>query len=124
MEEKPIFRERIVKSSGPSATPAVGRADFTDDELITFPALIAGYSLSGKHVGYFDVGSFKDVHWEVGEAQHMYESSKTTKTIMDISSGFQHSSRTFEYSIHRKGNGLVFLFHGRPGTGKTLAAGM
>lgn len=119
-----MFRERMIKPFNPSATPAVSRTDFTDDDLITFPAMIAGYSLSGKHVGYFDVGSFKDVNWEVGEAQHMYEGSNVTKTIMDISSGFQSSSRTFEYSIHRKGKGLVFLFHGRPGTGKTLTAGM
>ncbi|CAH0057271.1 unnamed protein product [Clonostachys solani] len=122
MNEKPIFREKVITSEELGRIPAMRISEFSEDELMMFPAMIAGYSLTEKHVGYFDVSSFKDVTWEREEAQHLHDTSPITRLLLNITSGFRYTSSAFGYSIQRKGQGLVLLFHERPGTGKTLTA--
>lgn len=103
--------------------PPIDTEKLTQDELICFPAMIAGYSLTTKHSGFFHVGSVKNVSWEHDEAKQMFESSSKMKAVHNIVSGFSYESRSFGYSIGGKGKGLVFLFFGPSGTGKTLTAG-
>ncbi|KAJ6443753.1 retrograde regulation protein 2 [Purpureocillium lavendulum] len=50
--------------------------NLADDDLICFPATIAGYSLATKHFGFFAVDDFQDVSWEEEEARKLFESSQ------------------------------------------------
>ena len=103
--------------------PPIDTEKLTQDELVCFPAMIAGYSLATNHSGYFYTGGVKNVRWEHDEAKHMFESSSKMQAVHNIISGFSYQSRSFEYSIGGKGKGLILLFFGPSGTGKTLTAG-
>ncbi|KAL8346695.1 hypothetical protein RB598_000540 [Gaeumannomyces tritici] len=92
------------------------------EDSICFPATIAGYSLSTKHCGNFHVGSFHDVAWEDDESKSLLDSSERMRHVHRIAANFSYHSHSFGYSIGGKGRGLVYLFYGPSGTGKTLTA--
>ncbi|KAH7304435.1 P-loop containing nucleoside triphosphate hydrolase protein [Stachybotrys elegans] len=123
--ENPLFRESIMSnttnksSDGPRT---VHTDNITSDDLICFPAQIAGYSLVTKHIGFFHISGLHDVSWEKEEALSMFNSSSNMRAIHRIISGYSYRSSSFGYSIADKGKGLVFLFYGPSGTGKTLTA--
>jgi hypothetical protein len=143
VSENPLFRDRLLTSEplrpGPPDTAAASQTqsqglvseplplntdELEEDDLICFPATIPGYSLTTKHSGFFHVGAFSDVTWEELEAEKLFSSSSKMKAVHNIISGFSYGSSSFGYSIAGKGRGLVFLFYGPSGTGKTLTAGM
>ncbi|KLU90668.1 hypothetical protein MAPG_10520 [Magnaporthiopsis poae ATCC 64411] len=139
IRENPGFRVRIVAKTlnkaagvkGKAADPATSVAErqpildpetLEGDDLICFPAMVAGYSLSTKHCGNFHVGSFRDVSWEEDEPKSLFRNSEKMRHVQKIAASFSYQSHSFQYSIGGKGRGLVFLFYGPSGTGKTLTA--
>lgn len=100
---------------------AIYNLDF--ESLMSFPPRIAGYSLLNKDIGHFLVDSLREITWEEEEAKSLLTSNEKMDQVCRIVSGFTFQSHGFGYSIGGKGRGLVFLFSGPPGCGKTLTAG-
>lgn len=140
VDEHPVFRQRLLsgqtlldsrtsEDGNDGVTPDLTKPFTLDpdhvaeDDLICFPMMIAGYSLATKHVGFFAVDDFWDVVWEEEEAEKLFHSSQRMKAVHQVISGYTSNSRSFGYSIDGKGKGLVSLFFGPSGTGKTLTAG-
>ncbi|KAI1396980.1 P-loop containing nucleoside triphosphate hydrolase protein [Hypoxylon fuscum] len=99
---------------------AIYNLDF--ESLMSFPPRIAGYSLLNKDIGHFLVDSLREITWEEEEAKSLLTSNEKMDQVCRIVSGFTFQSHGFGYSIGGKGRGLVFLFSGPPGCGKTLTA--
>jgi Cdc6-like AAA superfamily ATPase len=102
---------------------SIDLASLSEEELMTFPSRIGGYSLVTKDAGFFLVDRLKPVVWEEARVEHIRESTPKLQLVLRVASGFSFSSGQFNYEIEKKGRGLVFLLYGPSGTGKTLTAG-
>jgi len=142
ISEHPQFRNNIVAKSlyktsrfknfqSDSDTDAEAPDNFehvdikslTNEDLMTFPSRIGGYSLATKAEGFFQVDGFKPINWETARVENFYQSSRRMRSVLHIASGFSFPSDQVNFEIRSKGSGLVFLLFGPSGTGKTLTAG-
>lgn len=95
-------------------------------ELIT-PSNIRGFSLSDKKWIFFLVDSVQEIEWKA-DALERLEVDQEKKDIMQAlitahANAAINREKRFDDIIPGKGLGLVFLFAGDPGLGKTLTAG-
>lgn len=98
----------------------------SDDQAILCPARIRGFSLDDKKFLFFLVEKVASVIWQT-DAMDKLEIKPQHKQIMNALitahgkklNELKHEVRDF---IPGKGLGLVFLFAGAPGLGKTLTA--
>ncbi|KAH0556906.1 hypothetical protein GP486_005306 [Trichoglossum hirsutum] len=94
----------------------------SDNQLLTSPASIPGYSFGTKCWGYFLVDEIKDIDWQEDAFKGLQFDHKKKSIIRSLVSGHSASSTDFDDFISGKGRGLVFLLHGPPGSGKTMTA--
>ncbi|CEL10110.1 hypothetical protein ASPCAL13235 [Aspergillus calidoustus] len=108
---------------GTTAGEQVNNIDHLDSEaLMAFPARIPGYSLVTKTVGFLAVDGIGPVAWETETVNDLMQRNRRMKQVHDIVAGFTYRAYSFGYSIAEKGRGLVFLFYGPSGGGKTLTS--
>ncbi|KAL4735664.1 P-loop containing nucleoside triphosphate hydrolase protein [Aspergillus similis] len=106
-----------------TAEDHVNSIDQLDSEsLMAFPARIPGYSLVTKSVGFLLVDGLDPVVWEAETVNDLMRKNRRMKQVRDIVAGFTYRTHKFDYSIAEKGRGLVFLFYGPSGGGKTLTS--
>ncbi|KAF5484707.1 putative AAA domain-containing protein [Colletotrichum siamense] len=90
-------------------------------EIYLFPKLIPGFDLRRKKWIDVEVDQIHDVVWN----EHAFKSlvaDEDMKTLILALVTNQIDSRRGTDMIDNKGNGLVMLLHGSPGTGKTFTA--
>ncbi|GAB1217517.1 hypothetical protein ATERTT37_006756 [Aspergillus terreus] len=94
-----------------------------DDERFQYllPPLIKGYNLRRKAWHDLAVDRILDVRWN-REAFHSLVIENKAKNLIEALVVSQLEEEKSTDLISGKGNGLVLLFHGGPGTGKTLTA--
>lgn len=94
-----------------------------DDERFQYllPPLIKGYNLRRKAWHDLAVDRIFDVKWN-REAFHSLVIENKAKSLIEALVVSQLEEEKSTDLISGKGNGLVLLFHGGPGTGKTLTA--
>ncbi|GES66832.1 ATPase, AAA-type, core [Aspergillus terreus] len=94
-----------------------------DDDRFQYllPPLIKGYNLRRKAWHDLAVDRIFDVQWN-REAFHSLAIEKTAKSLIEALIISQLEEEKSTDLISGKGNGLILLFHGGPGTGKTLTA--
>jgi hypothetical protein len=104
----------------------------TEDEFLLMPTTIPGYDLIEKEWVKLPVSNITPVVWNKQpfedlvlpeDTKHLVKAMVTVRasTIKSKREKDQESYRVFDV-ISGKGNGLIMLFHGSPGTGKTLTA--
>ncbi|GAW18962.1 hypothetical protein ANO14919_084460 [Xylariales sp. No.14919] len=120
--ESDRYRKGLVDELGPEAM----KRDEPPDEKFEFllPATIKGFNMRRKK--WYDLvpERVREVEWNKGAFQKVVMNSKAKDLIQALVSNqlAVEASTPGADLIEGKGNGLILLLHGSPGTGKTLTA--
>ncbi|KAH7397602.1 AAA family ATPase [Cadophora sp. MPI-SDFR-AT-0126] len=90
-------------------------------DIYIFPNTIPGYDLRSKKWVDLEVDMIRDIKWNKKSFDHLVVDSETKELIQALVIR-QIASEQGTDIIDRKGNGLIILLHGGPGTGKTFTA--
>jgi AAA+ superfamily predicted ATPase len=98
----------------------------TDDQLLLCTTKVRGYSLSLKSWVTLDIANIKDIAWNDAAFPNLMLPAKYKSLVLafvegQISQRLSHQP-AFDDIIEGKGQGVVMLLVGNPGTGKTLTA--
>ncbi|CAN9280247.1 unnamed protein product [Alternaria sp. RS040] len=89
--------------------------------IYLFPPKIPGFSLRRKEWVDLVVDKIVDVSWNKEAFKHLVADDKTKELVQALVADRISSERNTDL-IQGKGNGLIILLHGGPGTGKTFTA--
>ncbi|KAK8850897.1 P-loop containing nucleoside triphosphate hydrolase protein [Apiospora arundinis] len=96
-----------------------------DDLAMLCPARARGYSLSDKTWGFFLIDKCSEIEWRQ-DAVSRLEVDPRIKSVIQALLAAHHADQNldtpFDDVVPGKGRGLVFLFAGDPGLGKTMTA--
>ncbi|KAF4986749.1 hypothetical protein FDECE_15783 [Fusarium decemcellulare] len=94
-------------------------------ELLVFPSTIIGYNLRQKkwrhHIGDLEVDLIQEVSWNKQAFKHLVINEEIKDLIQALVTSELETEENTDL-IQGKGNGLIMLLHGGPGTGKTFTA--
>ncbi|KAI9162830.1 ATPase family AAA domain-containing protein [Paramyrothecium foliicola] len=86
------------------------------------PKLVSGYNFSDKRWVDLEVEYVRDVEWNIQAFENLVVTEDKTKDLLEALVKNQLQLETATDLIAGKGNGLIILLHGGPGTGKTYTA--
>lgn len=110
---------RMQDELGPEA---MAKEDPPDDKFeLLLPPTIKGFNMRRKKWLDLVAERITDVKWNEDAFRKVVMNSKAKDLIRALVSN-QLASETSTDLIENKGNGLILLLHGSPGTGKTLTA--
>src|SRR5690348_3789432 len=95
-----------------------------DEEYMICHDKVAGYSLQHHKWGLFGVDTIQEVEFDDDAFSCLIIQPKFKEMMLSLVKSHTSGTNNFDDFIKGKGNGLIFLLHGAPGTGKTLTAGM
>ncbi|KAH8761084.1 AAA family ATPase [Diaporthe sp. PMI_573] len=93
----------------------------SDPDIYVFPDTVPGYNLRSKKWVDLEVDRMTDVKWNKKSFENLVIDAKAKEMIQALVTHQIESEKGTDL-IHRKGNGLIILLHGGPGTGKTFTA--
>ncbi|KAK7990084.1 hypothetical protein PG989_010399 [Apiospora arundinis] len=111
IDESERLSSEIMENDNPPPSP----------DIYVFPATIPGYNLHTKKWVDLKVDRIKEVEWNKESFKHLVV-EPNTKELIQALVRHQISLEQGADIINRKGNGLIILLHGGPGTGKTFTA--
>jgi len=94
--------------------------DPSNSDLIVLPPNIHGFDFREKEWISLSVDQISNVKWNKGSFDRLVLPAKTKELIQALVA--VQTSGKMQDIIAGKGNGLIVLLHGGPGTGKTLTA--
>ncbi|KAF3806905.1 putative 26S proteasome regulatory subunit-like [Colletotrichum gloeosporioides] len=117
-----------VNSYAMKATKAVAEPGLPADgseprapEIYLFPNMVPGFDLRRKTWVDVEVDQIKDVVWNEHAFKSLVADEDMKSLILALVTNQIDAKRGTDI-IHNKGNGLIMLLHGSPGTGKTFTA--
>ncbi|KAH0547672.1 hypothetical protein FGG08_000161 [Glutinoglossum americanum] len=119
-EYNPIFSR---SRSSDDMTPDDGDDDNPPDApfLFLLPANVHGFNMQEKKWSNLMIDGTSDIEWNKNAFKQLVLAPKTKELIQALVAIRTTKSRSADV-ISGKGNGLIVLLHGSPGTGKTLTA--
>ncbi|RGP77597.1 aaa family atpase [Fusarium longipes] len=90
-------------------------------ELFIFPSSVVGYNLRQKKWQDLQVDLIQKVQWNKQAFKHLVIDDEIKDIIQALVTRKLETDQTTDF-IQGKGNGLIILLHGGPGTGKTFTA--
>lgn len=96
--------------------------NLTDDQLLLCTTKLRGYSLNLKSWVTLDVANIRDIAWNDGAFPNLMLPAKHKSLVLAFVEGQISHQHAFDDLIEGKGQGVVMLLVGNPGTGKTLTA--
>ncbi|KAL3470136.1 P-loop containing nucleoside triphosphate hydrolase protein [Aspergillus californicus] len=90
-------------------------------DLYLFPSTIVGYNLRTKKWGDLEVDMIHKVDWNKSAFDNLVVDEETKELIRALITNRLEVEKGTDM-IDDKGNGLIILLHGGPGTGKTFTA--
>ncbi|KAL4945912.1 hypothetical protein BDV06DRAFT_235834 [Aspergillus oleicola] len=99
------------------------QAELPPDEnfQLLLPATMPGYGFHDKKWISLSVENIQEIEWNVDTFKHLVLKSTKKELIRALVEKHTATSEASDV-IEGKGNGLIMLLHGGPGTGKTLTA--
>lgn len=103
----------------------------TEDEFLMMPSTMSGYNLLEKEWVDLSVSNIKSIRWNKQPFEDLVLPKETKDLVRAMvtvrASSIKQKQKDEGFHadfdvIPGKGNGLIMLFHGSPGTGKTLTA--
>ena len=106
----------------PKIQAIISKEALTKDQILMLPSMLYGFSLGDKIWGGFAVSRLSNVEWDdtVWESLVLPATKKALIHTLVVSHVKNNSG--FDDFVKEKGKGLVGLFTGPPGVGKTLTA--
>lgn len=103
--------------------PESMEADTPPDETFVYlaPLSIRGFNLKTKKWRDIFIDGFSEVQWNTDAFKSLVLNEKTKRLIQALISNQIEAEMSTDI-ISGKGNGLIMLLHGGPGTGKTMTA--
>lgn len=92
-----------------------------EDFVYLSPLTIQGFNLKSKKWEDLSIDGMSDVTWNTNAFDSLVMNGKTKKLIQALISNQIEADMSTDI-VSGKGNGLIMLLHGSPGTGKTLTA--
>ena len=122
-EARPSHSPSIVVSMKKFDPETEEHLNMEDEEYLICTDEIAGYSLDEKKWGYFKVDLIMDIDFDTNAFGSLMLNEQSKTQILSLVMVHDDESVQFDDFVKGKGKGMVFLLHGDPGVGKTLAAG-
>ncbi|KAL4905344.1 P-loop containing nucleoside triphosphate hydrolase protein [Aspergillus multicolor] len=94
----------------------------SDEHLLLCTPCVRGFALKHKIWAKFDINLIKDIHWNDGAFPELMLPSGYKDLVLSFVEGQAANKTAFDDVIKGKGLGVIMLFAGSPGTGKTLTA--
>ncbi|RSL63598.1 hypothetical protein CEP54_005146 [Fusarium duplospermum] len=118
------------KSSGPDLNNLDGLSVAVEESFnvsktgfdLLFPALVPAFGLKKKKWLWVLSDQLQDVAWNMVAFDSLQLEKETKHLVQALVKGHKANSTAFDDVVSGKGQGLVFLLHGKPGLGKTLTA--
>jgi hypothetical protein len=132
-EDRYMVDLETFKKLHPASAPAGGRRDDLGAEkmasqdppdrnfLMLLPPKVKGFNIREKKWHDLEVGRIRGVPWNTKAFESLVLPEKTKKLIRALVTKQLAVEKSTDL-IKGKGNGLIILLHGGPGTGKTLTA--
>jgi signal recognition particle GTPase len=104
------------------------KEEFILDELDQLQALLcpptsAGFSLTDKVWGFFDIDKTRDIRWRNNMLNDVEIDPTYKRALSDLVKYHFSSSSETNNVLANKGKALIMLLYGAPGCGKTATAG-
>jgi hypothetical protein len=96
----------------------------SNEEALLCPSTVRGYSLKDKCWVDFNVETVQDIEWDEACLPKLQINPTTRNFLACLVSKHAEAGHQMKDVIDEKGKGIAFLFHGPPGCGKSLTAGM
>lgn len=100
----------------------ISKEALTEDQILTLPSMLYGFSLGDKTWGGFAVSRLSNVEWDDTVWASLVLPPKKKDLICTLVKSHVSKSSGFDDFVKEKGKGLIGLFTGPPGVGKTLTA--
>ncbi|KAF9764611.1 hypothetical protein IL306_002780 [Fusarium sp. DS 682] len=94
----------------------------SEQAMMLLPPMIYGFNIEQKRWVSLDVEKIKPMKWNKKAFDRLVLDSKTKELIYALVDVQTSKDKNMDDIIAGKGNGLIILLHGSPGTGKTLTA--
>ncbi|KAK2746120.1 hypothetical protein FQN55_005749 [Onygenales sp. PD_40] len=102
---------------------AMDKAEPPEDPfLLLLPAEILGFGFNDKKWRTLLVSRVTEITWNEKAFDYLYLKHRNKELIKALVTVHTHSTKRSTDIIEGKGNALIILLHGGPGTGKTLTA--
>lgn len=124
MIDPATFRIKLPNSQllDPDVTEILQPEDILENDLIFCNHRVLGFSFAVKMWGAFAIPKLREVVWDMTAINKLIIEAKRRDYIASLVRGHAFSDTGFDDVIRGKGQGLVGLLSGAPGTGKTLTA--
>ena len=101
---------------------AIPEEALTEDQILMLPSILYGFSLGDKIWGGFAVSRLSNVEWDDTVWESLVLPATEKALIRTLVKSHSRNNNGFDDFVKEKGKGLVGLFTGSPGVGKTLTA--
>ena len=96
--------------------------NLTEDQILTLPSMLYGFSLGDKTWGGFAVSRLSNIEWDDTVWESLVLPAPKKSLIRTLVKSHVTNANGFDDFVKEKGKGLIGLFTGPPGVGKTLTA--
>ncbi|KAK3312174.1 hypothetical protein B0H66DRAFT_570194 [Apodospora peruviana] len=118
-----VSLETLEKSISAGTTTRTGSSSVANNDarLLVFPSIVTGYNLRLKRWEDVSVDQIREVDWNKKAFENLVIDNDTKHLVKALISNQIKAEKGTDL-ISGKGNGLIILLHGGPGTGKTFTA--
>ncbi|KAJ3545948.1 hypothetical protein NM208_g2244 [Fusarium decemcellulare] len=99
----------------------VDSGELEEPDVYVFPTMVPGFDLRRKKWVDLNVDQISDVDWNEKAFQSLVADEDMKELILALVTNQLDDEKGTDV-INHKGNGLIMLLHGSPGTGKTFTA--
>ncbi|KAL9107038.1 MAG: hypothetical protein Q9227_007984 [Pyrenula ochraceoflavens] len=94
----------------------------SEEQLMLCMPVVRGYCLTTKNWAIFNVDGIEEIQWNDQPMEKLVIAENRKRLLLAVTDQHRKHETRFDDFIKGKGQGLVMLFTGTPGTGKTLTA--